>query len=70
MAPYHTMETAYNITSFTLALQFFSTHMHLPIYTHSMISMLNRECTNACITPVSHAEPFLGVCCTEREAFA
>ena len=70
MAPHCTMETAYNITSFTLALQFFSTHMHLPIYTYSVISMHNRECMNARISPVSHAKPFLDVRCTESEAFA
>ena len=69
MAPHRTMETAYNITSFTLALQFFSTHMHLPICTYSVISMHNRECLNARISPVSHTEPFLDVCYTEREAF-
>ena len=69
MAPHRTMETAYNITSFTLALQFFSTHMYLPICTYSGISMHNSECMNDRISPVSHAEPFLDVHCTGREAF-
>ena len=70
MAPHRTIETTYDITSFTLTLQFFSTHMHLPIYTYSVISMHNRECMNAGISPVSRAEPFLDVRCTESEVFA
>ena len=54
------METAYNITSLTLALQLFSTRAcpYIAIYRRDIHA---QQRMNTCISPVSCAEPFLDV---------
>ena len=63
------METAYNITSLTLAMQLFSTRAcpYIAIYRRDIHA---QQRMNARISPVSHAEPFLDARCAKSEAFA
>ena len=68
MAPHHVMETAYNITSLTLALQFFSTRT-CPYILYTRCDIHAQQRMNASVSPVLRAEPFLDACCAENEAF-